>query len=225
MSKRTCTITACERIHFAKGFCSLHYQRQLHGIPMDRPHSPRRESCSVAGCSRTHKSRGFCGTHYARHLKGSPLDVPIKTPRRGQMTKLCIIEECEREYKARGYCKIHYSRWRFGGDLNAPMRAGAGEWGSWLPFSDGYIGRRRQHTETGYRETQLQHRYVMEQHLGRPMLPGETVHHKNGVRTDNRLENLELWSSSQPAGQRVKDKLAWAHQIIAQYENINLESV
>jgi hypothetical protein len=55
-----------------------------------------------------------------------------------------------------------------------------------------------------------EHRYVMEQHLGRHLLPGETVHHINGVRDDNRLKNLELWYSPQPYGQRVEDLLRYA---------------
>jgi hypothetical protein len=78
-------------------------------------------------------------------------------------------------------------------------------------------------TKTGYvvknigGKSQKVHRLVMEKKLGRKLFPHETVHHKNGVRHDNREENLELWSKSQPYGQRVEDKIAWAMVFLEQY--------
>jgi hypothetical protein len=63
----------------------------------------------------------------------------------------------------------------------------------------------------------------MEAMLGRYLLPGENVHHRNGVRTDNRSENLELWVKPQPPGCRVEDAIAWAHEILAKYETTRSE--
>jgi hypothetical protein len=50
------------------------------------------------------------------------------------------------------------------------------------------------------------------------LLPNENVHHLNGDRSDNRDENLELWSTSQPSGQRVADKMKWVWEMAALYE-------
>jgi hypothetical protein len=60
----------------------------------------------------------------------------------------------------------------------------------------------------------LEHILVMEEMLGRHLLPGEQVHHRNGVRWDNREKNLELWIRPQPAGIRIEDAVAWAVEIL-----------
>lgn len=59
-----------------------------------------------------------------------------------------------------------------------------------------------------------EHRAVMERTLGRTLLPYETVHHVNGVRHDNRPENLEVWIGRHTPGQRLADALAWAESLL-----------
>jgi len=64
----------------------------------------------------------------------------------------------------------------------------------------------------------LEHILVMEKKIGRHLIAGETVHHKNAQRADNRANNLELWSGNHPTGARAADLLSWAYEIIQLYE-------
>jgi hypothetical protein len=70
------------------------------------------------------------------------------------------------------------------------------------PFHPLVLARRERGSRNNFVK---EHRLIMEEHLGRSLERHETVHHINGVRDDNRIENLELWNRAQPAGQRLAD--------------------
>lgn len=170
--------------------------------------------CKQEDCNQTaFRPKGLCDWHYRHGLKTKTAD-----PRRINVGQVCSVEGCERQATKRGWCEAHCLRWYRYGDVNAYHRKEA----QYRLNQFGYMVKSRppsQRTE-GKAAMIFEHREVMEQHLGRELLREETIHHKNGVRHDNRIENLELWSRSQPAGQRVVDKVIWAKEILALYGEV-----
>lgn len=215
---KICSVEQCERNTQAKGLCNMHYQRMLLGKPINKVREAK--SCSVDGCTKGsgHLRRGMCQTHYARLKRTGSVELPLKPT-------VCIEDSCDKTGKlTRGLCQKHYEQWRRGDTVGATYRGDNHKnWrGGRSPRSSGYVSvkiaddhpRINMATKSGHI---MEHRLVMADYLGRDLLPTENVHHVNGQKDDNRLQNLELWSTSQPAGQRVKDKLAWAKEFIARY--------
>lgn len=116
----------------------------------------------------------------------------------------CDVQGCARLAYAKNMCDLHYNRLRTTGEVGPPGPKKRPIGSTWTDPRTGYVyvkprgGRRR-----------LQHRLVLEQVLGRPLERWENVHHVNGVRADNRPENLELWVKPQPAGQRADQLADW----------------
>jgi hypothetical protein len=175
--------------------------------------------CSFDPCDNTPETRGYCARHYSRlrrsgELKPLPRGVPEKTLE-------CTFEGCDRRRKSRGLCKAHDAQRARGTELfpigqrptpsrSARMR-GETYHGYLLVMAPPDSFSRRADGRV------LEHRLVMEKRLGRALLPGENVHHKNGLKSDNRPENLELWVTLQPSGQRPDDLADWAEEILRRY--------
>lgn len=208
-----CTIDGCKRHQYARELCDLHYDRMQKGRPVDDKHY---KSCVVSGCKKkvADATLGICQMHAAERRRNDPNYTP---PMPGQ----CRADGCVVGVGARsalGYCRYHAKCLRDGVPFGTRLRTKSGtewwvdeRWGSVWSNTEGYVYAK---TPSGRR---LLHRLVMEHAIGRALTKAETVHHVNGQRDDNRLENLELWSKSQPPGQRVIDKVRWALELLEQY--------
>ena len=76
---RTCKIDACDKRHFGKGLCQMHYTRLIRYGDVSRQRKPKAE-CSVALCCDTAKSKGFCRKHYQRIYKHGSVDLKTRQP-------------------------------------------------------------------------------------------------------------------------------------------------
>lgn len=216
--KTFCKVTDCEEDRYSRGYCEMHYRRVLKtGDPGPPGPLRTRGTCRAKDCDEVVDAKALCHGHYQRLLRESSL--PIYTPlRKGR--SMCSVEDCERDLKSRGYCPAHYKRVLKHGHPQAdiPIREvdGTGH------ISHGYqqinVPKDMRHLSQG--KTKIaEHRFVMARHLGRALQSDEHVHHINGVKTDNRLENLELWSTSHPSGQRIEDLLEYCMAMLDRYGN------
>ncbi len=210
----TCAAPDCDRPVYARGHCARHYkQLRRHGSLPERV--PR--LCAVEGCGRQAASRGWCHGHYLRWTRTGDVQADVPLGRSGRTC--CEVPGCARPVKSSGLCEAHRQRVLMTGDADAgrPIRQYSG-----TGFQHhGYVVIPVAADErwlTGGATPVAEHWLVMARHLGRPLRSDESVHHKNGDRTDHRIENLELWTRFQPSGARVRDKLAWAYELLGRYD-------
>lgn len=215
----TCSIEDCGNPAHTRGFCAFHYQRWYrHGDPLHLERV-RGRICDVEGCNEPHSAKGLCQRHHAQAWRAEKRkQAPPKPPPIN--TQPCTVDGCETLQVARGLCPMHYHRLRKTGDTKPRGRKPEGS------IVNGYRHLYRpDHPQAWTNGYVAEHRMVMADILGRPLLADENVHHRDGNKLNNDPKNLELWLSHQPKGQRVTDLLGWAREIVGRYGDIPPENL
>lgn len=217
--RRRCSVEGCERDMYSRDLCGMHYKRrQRYGdVQADEPPRGTPVPCDVHGCENVATERGWCHGHYLRWARRGDVKTAQPLSRRTQPDE-CTVPGCNRPARTRGYCSAHYKRVLKYGHPRAdvPFRIQEGQGGISHGYRNVAVPEQLRHLTNG-EQWVGEHRLMMAQHLGRALYPDEVVHHRNGVRTDNRIENLQLWSTAHPKGQPVGEKIAYAVELLRRY--------